>query len=299
MARLRSPHQRKTFASVIKSLGLRRGRGAPLRDAFFRAETTDGVRHPMAELLNARGGSGGGRGGQTRVALYLSLLWIGAKGDHSTTRPASFWASLLGLEDPDGRGGRAVRSTWAELEARGFVRTQPGKHPGDVPTVWPLREDGSGEAYTTPTGQAGDTYRRIPESFWESLLPEGALTGAGLAMYLVALRTAGVGQRTNDLTFSRKYVTETFGLGESTRKAGLRNLSDLFILDPQVRLADEAGDVLGRRRRRTVYDLMEQYAPPPPFVAAPLDQPERQTPSAGAEAEWWSTPPSGAAPPAF
>jgi hypothetical protein len=222
----------------------------------------------MAELLNSRTGPGGGRGGQTRIALYLSLVWVAAAGDHGTTRPASFWASLLGLQDPEGAGSRVVRSTWTELERRRFVRVQPGAYQGDVPTIWPLRDDGSGQPYSTPTGLDGDTYRRIPESFWASLLPEGELTGAGLVMYLAALRTAGTRGSAENLTFSRRYVTETFGLGDSTRKAGLRNLTELLVLEAETRVADDAGDSLRRRRLRTVYELLDPYRSPPPTVAS-------------------------------
>lgn len=268
MPRSRKAQQRKVYAAVVRTLGRRAGHGAPLRDAFFRTDTPDGVRHPMAELMSSRSGSGGGRGGRTRVALYLSLLWVGAAGDHSTTRPATFWASLLGLDDPEGGGSRVIRSTWAELQTRRFIRVEPGAYPGDVPTVWPLHESGSGAPYAAPTGQDGDTYRRVPQSLWESLLPDAELTGPGLVMYLAALRTAGVAGRSDDLTFSRNYVTETFGVGDSTRKAGLRNLSDLLVMDARSRVADDSGESLGRRRLRTTYDLLEPYIAPPP-VAAP------------------------------
>lgn len=149
---------------------------------------------------------------------------------------------------------------------------QPGAYPGDVPTIWPLRDDGSGQPYATPTGQDGDTYRRIPESFWASLLPEGELTGAGLVMYLAALRTVGARRSAENLTFSRNYVAETFGLGDSTRKAGLRNLTELLVLDAETRVADDAGDSLRRRRLRTVYELLDPYLSPPPTVTSSSNQ---------------------------
>jgi hypothetical protein len=286
MIRRRSARQRQVFAAATRSLGERIGRGGPVRDEFFAVTGPDGsVRHPMAELMSSRSTSGGGRGGQTRVALYLSALWIGVAGDHSTTRPASFWASLLGLEDPDGRGARVIRSTWAELEARQYVRVHPGAHAGDIPTIYPLREDGSGVPYTRPDGQGVDTYRRIPEKFWEMLLPDGELTSPGQVMYLVAIRTALVVQRSTGLTFPRAYVTKTFGIGESTRKAGLRNLTDLLVLDPHKRLVDDDGDLLARRRQRTVYDVLAPFdppAPPPPEPARSSSEPRRtrETPAA-------------------
>lgn len=275
MPRRRGSRQRQVFAAAVRSLGGRSGRGGPVRDEFFTAHRPDGTaRHPMAELMSSRATSGGGRGGQTRVALYLSAIWLGVAGDHSTRRPASFWASLLGLDDPDDRGSRVIRSTWAELQERRFVRIEPGAHVGDVPTIHPLREDGSGTPYTRPDGQGADTYRRIPEKFWEVLVPEAELTGPGLVMYLVAVRTALVGQRTEGLTFSRSYVTRTFGVGESTRRAGLRNLTDLMVLDAHKRFVDDDGDLIGRRRRRTVYDLLAPFDPPQPIDPGPASRSE-------------------------
>lgn len=261
--------QRQAFRSAVKRLGGRADMGAPVRDAFFLTQDRESgaVRHPMAQLMSSRSGPGGGRGGQTRVALYLSSLWLGVAGDYSTQRPASFWAALLGLDDPGGLGSRVIRSTWAELEQRRFVALKRGERFGDVPVVRPLREDGSGEPYTRPTGTGDDTYRRVPEKFFELLLPDPELTGPGLVMYLAAVRTSLVGGRTDALTFPRAYVTRTFGIGESTRKAGLRNLVSMLVLDPERRTSDETGEFLSRRRLRTVYTLMPPFTPPEPNEA--------------------------------
>lgn len=51
----------------------------------------------------------------------------------------------------------------------------------------------------------GDTHRRFPEVTWRTLLHDEELTGAGLAMYLVALRTAEQARRADGLTFPRAY----------------------------------------------------------------------------------------------
>jgi hypothetical protein len=221
--------------------------------------------------MNSRSGSsGGGRGGRTRLALYLSLLWVAGGGEHASHRPASFWAALLGLPDPEGAGSRVIRSTWKELEARGLVTITPGAYSGEVPTVRPLREDGSRRRYTIPTGHDGDTYRRVPEVAWRMLIHEEDLTGAGLAMYLVVLRTAEQARKLEGLAFPRAYFRDEYGLGESTRKAGLRNLADLGILTKQTERVDDLGDTLERRRRRNVYDLLQEYARVPEPIAPPV-----------------------------
>lgn len=268
MARISAP-RRAAFQAAVRAMGRRAGLGAPVRDAFFRCELDGQQRHPLAQLMSARSGrSGGGRGGRTRLALYLSLLWVAGGEGHSSHRPASFWAALLGLPDPDGAGSRVIRSTWSELEARRLVTISRGSYSGDVPTVRLLREDSSGQPYTIPTGRDGDTYRRVPEVAWRMLLPDEDLTGAGLVMYLVALRTAGQASRTDGLTFPRAHFKTEYGLGESTRRSGLRNLADLGVLAKHTEHVDDAGDVLERRRRRDVYDLLEEYAhisrPPDP-----------------------------------
>lgn len=254
--------QREAYRAVVRSLNQRRDLGAPVRDSFF--HSTGSIRHPLASLMSSRSGPGGGRGGRTRVALYLSLLWVAAGGDHSSERPASFWAELLGLSDPDGAGSRVVRSTWRELETRGFVTLTPGDQSGAVPTVRLLREDGSRKEYSIPAGEGGDTYRRVPQSAWQHLLHEADLTGAGLAMYLVALRLADRAQRVDRLVFPASYIRDEYGLGESTRKSGLRNLVDLGVLDPMPARLDEFGDMGRARRRRYVYDVMPEYVDPRP-----------------------------------
>lgn len=270
--------QREMFDAVQVRMGPRRGLGAPVRDEFFHHDV-DGVRqYPLARLMSSRSTSGGGRGGKTRVVLYLSLIWVAAGGDHSTDRPARFWAALLGLPDPDGAGARVVRSTWSELQARRLVEITPGEHAGAVPTVRLLREDGSGRPYTIPDGRAGETYRRIPEFAWRRLFAEPELTGPGLALYLVAVRTAYRARRLEELTFPTAYFRTEYGLGESTRKSGLRNLTDLGVLVPHRRRMDDFGDSSRRARMRYVYDLLEDYAPV--HQARPV-QPGRPSPEAG------------------
>ncbi len=254
--------QREVFASVAAGMGPRRHLGAPVRDAFFRHEDDGEVEHPLARLMSSRGGkAGGGRGGKTRVLLYLSLLWVAAGGDHSSDRPARFWAELLGLSDPDGAGSRVIRSSWRELAARNFVKMTKEGHEGAVPRVQLLREDGSGKPYTIPNGQGGDTYRRIPEQAWRTLFPDESLSGPGLVMYLIALRTAQRAQTIQGLTFPGTYITTEYGIGESTRKSGLRDLSKAAVLDRDRRPVDDVGGTSHRVRWRYTYDLNDLYAP--------------------------------------
>lgn len=256
--------QREAVNEVRSSMGWhtensRLGMGAPVRVSFFR----DADRYPMAELMSGRS-SGGGRGGRTRLALLLSLIWVASGKDHSSTRPASFWARLLGMRDPDVAGARAIRSTWAELERRRFVRLTAGRFSGDVPTVTLLNETGSGRPYTIPTGARGDTYFRVPEALWRSglLRHEGGLSGPGLVMYLTSLQTMQSTQQPV-IFFPSATFRLRYGMSETTRKNGLRNLTDLNVLDLSRRAVDDGGGTGHRRWRRNTYELAEHLALPP------------------------------------
>lgn len=278
----------------------RQGLGAPVRDSFFKTQLGGKTYYPLARLMSSRSGPGGGRGGQSRLALYLSLLWIASGKDHSSRRPANFWAGLLGLPDPDDAGSRVVRNAWRELAIRRLVTVTAGDYDGDVPTVTLLREDGSGEPYTIPTGQDGDRYRRVPEEAWKRLIAEPSLTGPGLAMYLVAVRTAERARQNTGLTFPRAYFQSEYGLGESTRKSGLRNLSDMAVLDVHPQRTDDFGEIGRRARLRNLYDLNDLYGPAPRATPQPgtarsardagqtpppvePDMPHRSTPENGDE----------------
>lgn len=241
----------------------RLGRGAPLRVGFF---TNQSGQHPMASLMSTtRGSGGGGRGGQTRLSLLLSLIWVASGGDHSTTRPASFWARLLGLADPSDSGARVVSSSWAELQTRGFVNITQGRFSGDVPTITLLNEAGGvpSREYTVPLGREGDLYIRVPEEFWgRGLISDEELTGPGLVMYLAALRTHQLARDPDALTFPAATFKERYGVSETTRKKGLRNLSDeLGILHKRFASVDDAGGVGHRLRPRSVYQIAPQWAP--------------------------------------
>lgn len=256
--------QMRAFEEAARYQERRRGLGAPVRDAFFVGMRGGKTQHPLAMLLNGPRGSGGGRGGKTRILLYVSLLWVAGGGDHTTRRPARWWAELLGLPDAEGAGSRVVRSTWEELERRGFVSITHAATSGDSPTIRLLREDGSGDAYTIPVGRDGDTYRRVPENAWRTLFYSEDLTGPGLVMFLVALRVHGQAHE-GSMTFPRAYFQSEYGLGDSTRKTGLRNLVLNGVLEAEgVSVEDELSG--GRRRGRTMYNLSPAYNPPPRAV---------------------------------
>jgi len=229
-----------------------------------------------AVMRAARGGAGGGRGGRTRLALLLSLWWVNSLPPYSSQRPASWWAELIGLDDPV-KGPRTVTANFQELARRGFIAIEPGQ-PG-MANVVTLLDDLArpGEPYLRPDGKSG-SYFRVPDRLWTT----GAiarLSGPGLAMYLIVLsyhhRPAGVehppgeGVRTPaapPVWFSPKGFSERHGLSEDTRLAGIRDLRDAGMIEVEtehIDIQNQSGS--GHRRfRRQMLTLHPLYVPPLP-----------------------------------
>lgn len=242
----RLARQRELSLDVAASLGGRRGYGAPVRRDFVMSRTR-GCATPLSSLISSSsGGAGGGRGGRTRLLLELSCLWIAgssSKGSYGTVRPPSFFANLLGMEDPTGKGARNVRNAKRDLERRGFL--VPGEEasrrlsergyevePRGTKEYLLLKEDGSREDYFPPSGENDDSkgYFRVPEPFWTSGLCS-VLDGPGLVMYLLFLSVAA-GLPDKTVFFTEGALRDVFHVGRGTRDAGLKNLSNLGVIYP-------------------------------------------------------------------
>lgn len=252
-------------AEFARSLGLRRRRaGAPVRTEFVSDENV--ARTPLARLLSGGGDTGGGgRGGQLRVKLYLSLLLVCAKAPYSTTRPARAWAALLGLDDHEVRGVRRVQQALRDLHERGFIVLHD--RGGTPPLVTLLDEHGDRSAYEPPSETysrlssfnapahqlAPHTYFRVPTAVWT----DGhiaRLTGPSLAMLLVLLAE----RRGQDVPvwFSPDRAQQRFSLSAGTRRAGLLQLRDLGLLHSATRTVSEDGSYISFARRRRTHQLL-------------------------------------------
>src|SRR5438105_14580965 len=101
------------------------GRSARVRFGFVRRGEGGGI-PPLARVLR------GGRGGEVRLKLLLSVLWAAGGGDerHATGAwPARAWAQMLDLPDPEGKGQRRIQEAIHWLEGKALIRAerQPGK----------------------------------------------------------------------------------------------------------------------------------------------------------------------------
>jgi hypothetical protein len=214
----------------------------------------------MARLLR-----GGGRGGQLRLKLYLSLIWLSAKEPYDSDLPARAWASLMGLADHETRGVRRVQEAIRDLQDQSLITVRDRGGQPSVLTL--LNENGQGELYSPPSDAYNQLqqrrsaspdllrphrYFRIPSALWtEGYIAR--LGGPGIAMLLVLLceqRAPG-----SDVWFSPRVAKERFHLAPSTRSAGLEQLRELDLIDTRMKVTSEEGTYITFQRRRNVHQL--------------------------------------------
>lgn len=271
---------------------------APIRVAFIgsyalsQEQKTDDV-PPMARILR------GGRGGEVRLKLELSFLWFAVNPPHDVTVPSRVWATLIGLDDPEGRGTRRVRQAITALAAENLIRVVG--QPGRPNKIFLLDEGGNnntyvlpGEAYNKSKGSGQEwrhRYIQIPDTLWTNGWV-ATLSGAALAMLLVLF--AELGQKDaskTDIWFSPSRAKETYGLSEDTRSKGLRELRGAGIITARKRSVSR--DVLDFRRLRNMYRIEFEKFNDMAEVRSGVVPPEPLTPTQVASENFMSMLPEG------
>lgn len=252
----------KEFAAQLGAR--RRAAGAPVRTIFVSDESAP--KPPAAMLLSGPESGGGGRGGQLRVKLYLSLLWVCARQPYDVARPARAWAALLGLPDHETNGVRRVQQAFRDLADRGFIHLEDqGGRPSRV-IVRSEKGDGSSfmpapEAYSRLQQRKVEDaallehrYFRVPSTLWT----DGhiaRLKGPSLAM-LLALLSERRGAEAADVWFSPERAKQRFGIATSTRREGLEHLRDLGLVVTKSKVVSEGGSYIDWARRRNVHEVV-------------------------------------------
>lgn len=233
----------------------------PLRRSFV--ERAEGVEDPtpLARLLRTQGDVGG-KGGGLRVSLLLSLIWLCAKQPYTTTRVAAYWAELLGRDDPREEGARVIRDCLHELRERGLIELAARGTRVEIALRIETSRPEASRPYIPP--YEFEPYLSIPRAFWATGLA-GKLSGAGIAMYLVAL--AMTRHTDPDFFLSGEFFEERFGISRSSRKRGLAELIKHGALT--VRSVESVDLATFRRVRRNVYTVTKEFLQP-----APKEMPE-------------------------
>ncbi len=234
-----------------------RAREAPLRRAFLRRPTDDALAlpPPLASLLR------GGRGGEVRLKVYLSLLWASASHPYDTKIPAYSWAELLALPDPGGKGARRIRAALHSLEKAHVIRLEARY--GLPPIVYLQNEAGDGSRYTKPSLEVSrsgriapqDRYFKIPAPFWTCGWIQ-VLSGSAVAILLLLLDMENHDEHGKPILkptwISPERTKRRYDLSPDTWRNGARQLEAYGLL--RIGRAP-VGEDFGLRRYRHTYRL--------------------------------------------
>lgn len=185
----------------------KRHRGVPVRNTFVQIDRGAG---PLAALVR--------RGQHSALDLYLVLMLIGTspKTNHEVSQSARAWLRLIGSAENLSSSSSQMSRLWTTLEGHKLIeKERHGRHL----TVRPLREDGTGKAYSRPSS----SYLRVPLEYWSDRWYE-QLSLPGKAMLLLALT-----QRSRfKLTLAR--VPDWYGFSEDTAQRGMAELEALKLI---------------------------------------------------------------------
>lgn len=234
---------------------------AAIRYRFIARQEASDPSPPLARILRG----GGGRGGTTRLKLYLSLLWLARNRNLDRpvfSYPAQQLAALLGLPHPGDAGARRVQEALRWLAKENFVALD--RRRGDVTRVHLLDDAGTGLPYQ-PAGSLATRaprrsqkereqhfYVQLDARFW-TMGWITALSGAAIAMYLACLYEQR-GQLDEPVWISPRMGRARYHLSDETRNKGLRELTDQGLLD-LARRPVPAASFDERFRARNVYML--------------------------------------------
>lgn len=158
-------------AAVKKS---ERKKQVPFGKPFLR--TTDQTTPPLARLIQ------GGRGGEVRLKLYVTITMMATRHPHDLQRPPppNRWADLLALTGPT--ASRRVSSNLRWLHNNKFIERTPRE--GHPPLITLLDPAGSGGPYVRPLAQ-GLRYISLPLELWsQGWILELSATALALMMVI-------------------------------------------------------------------------------------------------------------------
>nr|WP_199885614.1 hypothetical protein [Streptomyces sp. CB00455] len=141
----------------------RYSRAVPIRRAFIQ-DADPGPRlvtrpGPFPKLLRSPG----------RLDLLLLIHCVAAHAEWGVTRRSETWGRAAGISfATDGTASAAVSRHLAKLKDLKLISTAPD---GRMTRITKLLEDGSGNPYTRPSGNAEgsrkDIYFKVPFAYWE------------------------------------------------------------------------------------------------------------------------------------
>jgi hypothetical protein len=181
-----------------------------------------------------------GRGQGLRLKLYLCMMMLATREPRQLRAyPASAYAQMLALDDPEGQGARRVNQAQRWLRDEGFIqRIENGTHPPHI-TLLPL----------PATGEWGGRWITLPLDIWNNGWIH-VMSGRALMLYVVLRELTGGRPGGSTAPGRRK---RQYGLSDETWARGLADLEDLALASatPVV----EKADAFSRPQPRLRYRL--------------------------------------------
>lgn len=204
---------------------------------------------PLSQLIQ------GGRGGEVRLKLYLTVTMVATRAPYSYDSPNPIqWAETLGVtgKTPSRRVSTAMR--W--LAQHNFVRLD--RRPGKFPTITLLDPALSKEPYKRPIDK-GSHYVTLPLGIWKQgwILD---LSATELALLLVLF---DVQQGKDQARYVAGSDRAAYGFSTDTWTKATKTLRERGLLEiwrvPQ-------GGEFDYRRMRNMYRINRQRLDSPPMV---------------------------------
>lgn len=181
-----------------------------------------------------------GRGQGLRLKLYLCMTMLATREPrHLRAYPASAYAKMLALGDPETQGARRVNQAQRWLRDEGFIqRVENGTHPPHI-TLLPI----------PATGEWGGRWITLPLDLWNNGWVH-AMSGTALTLYVVLRELTG-GRPSGSTAAGRR--KRQYGLSDETWARGVAELEELSLatVTPVVEMADP----FSRPQRRLKYRL--------------------------------------------
>lgn len=202
---------------------------------------------PLSELVR------GGRGGEVRLKLYLTITMVATRAPHDLSSPSpGWWAQTLGVTGK--APSRRVYTGLRWLAEHGFIRLTP--RAGNYPTITLLDSALSRDPYERPMAK-GSRYISLPLDIWRRgwILD---LAATELALLMVLLDVQQGRDQGRYITGADRFA---YGLSPDTWTKATKSLSKRGVLE--VRRVPQGGEFDYRRMRNSYKINRERLALPP------------------------------------
>ena len=209
-----APDARRLLSWVVNTS---KRRVVPVAIEFIRRE--DRLPPPLAKLLR------GGRGGDVRLKLYLSMNLLAVR-DPFDVRPlpARVWAEMLELPNPETNGARRVNEALTSLEHHKLISIED-RRPGRPPRVYLLSHAGDGEKYSRPRR----TWVNLPVAFWQNGWIV-KLSGRAIALFLILSELKGGRDTAEGVWVRPDRARSHYALSEDTWTRGVKELKEVELV---------------------------------------------------------------------